>query len=139
MKMNAFQRHVTEMVMSMLVPMGIRAICFFLVFPWLRINVRPGVDSPSGLIALVVALLGMTIPMMALMRMRGHSWRHVWEMTGAMFVPIVFIMPVVRILLPRIGITITSGFMLPLAFVAMTAGMIVLMLLRRDVYSKHPH
>lgn len=139
MKMNAFQRHVTEMVMSMLVPMGILAICFFLVFPWLGINVRPGVDSPSGLIALVVALLGMTVPMMVLMRMRCHSWRHVWEMTGAMFVPIVFIMPVVRILLPGIGITITPGFMLPLAFVAMTAGMIVLMLLRRDIYSKHPH
>ena len=139
MKMNAFQRHVTEMVMSMLVPMGILAICFFLVFPWLGINVRPGVDSPGGLIALAVALLGMTVPMIVLMRVRGHSWRHVWEMTGAMFVPIVFIMPVVRILLPSIGITITPGFMLPVAFVAMTAGMIVLMLFRRDVYSKHPH
>jgi len=114
-------------------------VCFFLVLPWIGINVRPGLDSPSGLIALVVALLGMTVPMMVFMRMRGHSWRHVWEMTGAMFVPLVLIMPVVRILLPRIGITIAPGFMIPLAFVAMTAGMIVLMLLRQDVYSKHHH
>ena len=137
--MNAFQRHMTEMVLSMLIPMSILAIGFNLVLPWLGINVRPGVASPGGLIALAVALLGMTVPMIALMRVRGHSWRHVWEMTGAMFAPFVVIMPVVRIFFPRVGIEITPGFLLPLAFVAMTAGMIVLMLFRRDLYSKHPH
>lgn len=137
--MNTFQRHVTEMVLSMLVPMGILAICFFLLFPRLGINVRPGVDSPGGLIALAVALLGMTVPMIALMRVRGHSWRHAWEMTGAMFIPLVVIMPVVRLFLPRAGIELPPVFMLPIAFVAMTGGMIVLMLLRRDLYSKHPH
>jgi len=139
MKMNAFQRHVTEMVLSMLIPMGILAICFFVVFPWLGINVRPGPDSPSGVIALVVALSGMTVPMMVLMRVRGHSWRHVWEMTAAMFVPLVVIMPVMLLFLPRAGIELTPVIMLPIAFVAMTGGMIVLMLFRRDAYSEHSH
>lgn len=139
MKMNSFQSHMTEMVLSMLIPMGILAICFFVVFPWLGINVRPGLDSPSGVIALVVALSGMTVPMMVLMRVRGHSWHHVWEMNAAMFVPLVVIMPVIRILLPNAGIELPAFIMLPIAFVAMTGGMIVLMLVRRDTYSEHSH
>lgn len=29
----------------------------------------------------------MTIPMVALMRYRGHAWRPCWEMSASMFLP----------------------------------------------------
>ncbi|MEK6691697.1 MAG: hypothetical protein AABY78_10500 [Nitrospirota bacterium] len=137
--MTAFKRHLIEMVLSMLIPMTLLAVTFQAMLPWLGVNLSPGISSPARIMMIVVAILVMTIPMIVLMRVRGHSWQHVWEMTGAMFAPLVIIMPIVRVVLPRANITLTPALMLPIGFVAMTGGMIVLMYLRKDVYSKHTH
>ncbi len=137
--MNTFQRHVTEMVLSMLIPMGVLAVSFNFALPSLGFDLHPGMSSPASLASLVIALLGMTVPMVILMRVRGHAWWQVWEMTAAMFVPLVMVIPVVRFLFSLAGLDMTPSFMLPIAFVAMTGGMLVPMLMRRDVYSGHGH
>jgi len=138
--MNAFRRHMLEMVLSMVIPMTVLAALFFVVLPGVGLgDLRPGSGSAWSFLFLPVAVLGMTLPMVWFMRRRGHAWRDVREMTLAMFVPLVLLVPLVRVVLPRAGVELAPAVMLPLAFAAMTFPMILVMLWRRDRYDHAVH
>jgi hypothetical protein len=74
----------------------------------------------------------MTLPMVLLMRYRGHRWERGGEMAAAMFLPA---LPLLVLL--WLGL-ISAHLVLPLQMVLMLPSMIVAMLYRVDEYS-HPH
>jgi hypothetical protein len=111
----AFARHYLEMVLAMAVGMAAYAMLF-------RGNMlsRNVADE---------ALMGafMTVPMVAWMRHRGHSWRHTAEMAGAMLIPAFLVFAA------GAGQPAVSDRALMLAsHAAMLLGMLVLMLVRGD-------
>jgi hypothetical protein len=123
-----FIRHYAEMVAAMFAGMIVLGIPGEAV---LRAagssSAQLQADAPA------VALLGMavimTIPMVALMRYRGHSWRPCWEMSASM-------------LLPTFGVigALWAGagdFMALMAVehAVMLPAMLVAMLLRYDEYA----
>jgi hypothetical protein len=88
------------------------------------------VDAPA-LVFLGMAVI-MTVPMVAWMRYRGHSWRPCGEMAASMFLPTFGVMAVM-------GAGIVEDFMtlMSVEHVVMLPSMLVAMLLRRDEYSGH--
>jgi hypothetical protein len=75
--------------------------------------------------------LFMVVPMVAWMRVRGHRWRHGFEMGAAMIVPVAVILFVCSV-----GIEETfPWFTTSLTGAAMFLGMIGYMLYRRDMYT----
>lgn len=136
--MTPFARHAWEMVLSMAIPMAAFGLTVFALLPLVGVDARPGDGSALGVGLVVVALAGMTVPMAWLMRARGHSWRHVGEMTLAMFAPMIVFVPLVRMVLPAFGFTPAMGAMLPFALVAMTGGMLALMFFQRSRYEHDP-
>ena len=89
-------------------------------------------DAPA------IALLGMatmmTIPMVALMRYRGHAWRPCWEMSASMFIPTFGV-------IAALGTGISDDFMglMMLEHAAMLPAMLLAMLLRYDEYAGCGH
>jgi len=81
----------------------------------------------------------MTIPMVALMRRHGYTWRQCTEMSAAMLIP-----PMGLIALVQAGVTAYLPWLsmrtLPAsAHIAMILSMLALMLYRRDEYSATGH
>jgi hypothetical protein len=72
--MTHFIRHYLEMVAAMFIGMGVLGMPAGML-----------VDSDAG--ELLVMAASMTIPMVAWMRYRGHSWRISGEMSAAMLAP----------------------------------------------------
>lgn len=72
----------------------------------------------------------MTVPMVAWMRLRGHSWRHGYEMAFGMLAPVVAI----DVLL-GFGASATLSWLQHAAGPAMMLGMLAAMLLRREHYT----
>ena len=85
-------------------------------------------DAPA------IALLGMatmmTIPMVALMRYRGHGWRPCWEMSASMFIPTFGV-------IAALGTGISDDFMG--LMMLEHAAMLPAMLLRYDEYAGCGH
>jgi flagellar biosynthetic protein FliP len=85
-------------------------------------------DAPA------IALLGMatmmTIPMVALMRYRGHAWRPCWEMSASMFLPTFGV-------IAALATGISDDFMglMMIEHAAMLPAMLLAMLLRYDEYA----
>jgi hypothetical protein len=85
-----------------------------------------------------IALLGMatmmTIPMVALMRHRGHAWRPCWEMSASMFIPTFGV-------IAALATGLSDDFMglMTIEHVAMLPAMLVAMLLRYDEYAGCGH
>jgi hypothetical protein len=80
-----FWRHFLEMFAVMVIGM-IAAVAIFLTIvqvTWDEATVQYPVQS------LLVVAAGMTVPMVAWMRRRGHGWRSSAEMAAAMVVPVV--------------------------------------------------
>lgn len=76
----------------------------------------------------------MTVPMVAWMRFRGHAWRPTNEMAASMLIPTFAAMA-----LAAAGV-MHGGPLMGIEHVAMLAGMLIAMLLRRDEYSGgHAH
>ena len=75
----------------------------------------------------------MTVPMVAWMRYRGHSWQPTLEMAASMVIP-----TVIAIALLGAGLASFSALM-GLEHVAMLLGMLLAMLLRLDEYTGHHH
>jgi hypothetical protein len=75
----------------------------------------------------------MTVPMVAWMRLRGHSWRVNAEMAASMLVPTFGVMAALWA-----GVAHTGSVMVP-EHVAMLSCMLVAMLLRRQEYSCATH
>ena len=86
-------------------------------------------DAPA--IVFLGMMATMTIPMVAWMRLRDHSWRLCAEMSGAMVLP-----TIVAIVLLAAG---AGDFhtLMGLEHVAMPLAMLAVMLPRREEYSQH--
>jgi len=127
-----FHRHLIEMTLSMVIPWS----AFFVVVHF----ALPGAGfTPAWFLLMPVAIVVMVVPMTALMMYRGHGLRDIVEMNAAMFAGMIVVMPVVRILLPAVGVQLDLNLIFLIALVAMTAPMVALMYLRREHYSHHVH
>jgi hypothetical protein len=80
-----FGRHLLEMIAAMMAGMFAGAAIFLAIVgvTWDEALVRYPAQS------LLVVAAGMTVPMMAWMRYRGHSWHNCAEMAAAMVVPVI--------------------------------------------------
>ena len=75
----------------------------------------------------------MTVPMVAWMRYRGHTWQPTLEMAASMIIPTLVAMAL-------LGAGLMSfGALMGLEHVAMLLGMLFAMLLRVDEYAGHHH
>jgi hypothetical protein len=124
-----FVRHYVEMVAAMFLGM------FALSKPadWLFSALGTSTSSQHPTMMLLSMGITMTIPMVAWMRYRGHGWRPTNEMTASMLIPTFAAMALVE------TSVMNSGQVMVLEHVAMLAGMLIAMLLRRDEYSGHGH
>ena len=121
--------HYAEMVAAMFIGM------FALSKPadWLFSALGTSTSSQHPAMMLLSMGITMTLPMVAWMRYRGHGWRATNEMAASMLIPTFAAMALVAT-----G-TMSSGSVMVLEHVAMLAGMLVAMLLRRDEYSGAGH
>ena len=117
-----FIRHYIEMVVVMFVGMGAYAALLALA----------GVDysAQSAEVRLLGMGLSMTVPMLPWMRYRGHGWAPTWEMIGAMIVP-----TVAAIILLRAGLVEDLDALFAIEHTAMFVAMLAVMLARREEYS----
>ena len=123
-----FIRHYTEMVAAMFLGMGV------LYAPAVVALGAAGVSSAelrSDAPALLLLGMGvaMTVPMVAWMRYRGHSWAASNEMAASMLIPTAGV-----IALLGAGLVDDVGTLLMVEHVVMLPGMLIAMLLRRDEY-----
>ena len=126
-----FARHLLEMVAAMLVGMAALGAAVA------ALGEPPGYAHPVGMYAWMGA--AMAAPMVAWMRLRGHAWSDGAEMTAAMLLPMfALVLPVELGVAGRVpGLSAQS---LPLlAHAAMLAGMLVLMVYRRERYTHGAH
>jgi hypothetical protein len=131
-RVTTFHRHLIEMTLSMAIPWS----AFFVVVHF----ALPGAGfTPASFLLMPVAIVVMVVPMTALMLYRGHGLRDIIEMNAAMFAGMIVVMPMVRVVLPTLGVQLGLDLIFPIALVAMTAPMVVLMYLRREHYSHHVH
>jgi hypothetical protein len=82
--------------------------------------------------------LSMVVPMVALMRYHGHTWRMANEMSLGMVAPIVACFALVRLgicpLVPFLG-WLTPASVYTAAYIGMLLGMIAVMVYRRGMYA----
>jgi hypothetical protein len=125
-----FFRHYAEMVAVMVIGM------FALSKPadWLFSALGAGTSSQHAVMMLFSMGVTMTLPMVAWMRYRGHGWRPSNEMAASMLIPTFADMALVGT-----GV-MKGGPVMVIEHIAMLAGMLIAMLLRRDEYSgAHAH
>lgn len=129
-------RHLAEMVVAMYAGM---LVYMALVRPVLMgIGVARFVAGDLGYAWMI---LFMVAPMVALMRLQGHSWRMADEMTVGMVAPVVVCFGLVRLgicpLVPFLAwLTPTSVYLA--AHDGMLLGMIAVMIYRRGMYAHAP-
>jgi hypothetical protein len=122
-----FARHLLEMVVAMFTGMAVLGVALWVL------------GEPPGYSYLLVeyGLMGafMSVPMVAWMRHRGHSWSDGLEMTAAMVAPMfALVLPV------ELGVVRLSGHsLMMLSHVAMIGGMVALMFYRFDRYVHRAH
>ena len=125
-----FFRHLAEMYGAMIVGM-------IVLGPLYQVLMRQlGYPDPTRTLpelSALVAAFSMTVPMVAWMRYRGHSWRSSAEMAAVMFGPAIAL-----IALSGVG-AISSAAIEPLTHAFMCPGMLVLMIIRRNEYTGHQH
>jgi hypothetical protein len=129
----AFLRHLFEMTVAMVLGMCVLGMAFrgihLAVF-------GSGFDQAwhdHTELAVFAMTFNMTLPMVAWMHHRGHSWDRGGEMAAAMFVL------AVALLVPFwLGI-ISVNVVLPLEMALMIPTMVGVMLYRIDEYAGHPH
>jgi hypothetical protein len=125
-----FFLHYVEMVAAMFIGMFALSKPADLLFSAL------GASTSSQHPAMMLLSMGitMTVPMIVWMRYRGHAWRPTNEMAASMLIPTFAAMALVGT-----GV-MDSGSVMIVEHVAMLAGMLIAMLLRRDEYSgAHAH
>jgi hypothetical protein len=122
-----FTRHLLEMVVAMMAGMAVLGVVVGML------------GGPFGEVNLLVeyGVMGvfMSVPMVAWMRYRGHSWADGLEMTAAMLVPMLaLVLPV------EMGVVgLSEHSLMVLSHVAMIGGMAALMLVRPDRYARGAH
>jgi hypothetical protein len=97
----------------------------------------PAYHHPVGMYAWMGA--AMAAPMVAWMRHRGHAWSDGLEMTGAMLVPMFALVLPGELGAAGVVPGLTAESLPLLAHAAMLAGMVALMVYRRDCYTHGPH
>jgi hypothetical protein len=125
-----FTRHYIEMVVAMFVGM------FALGMPvgWLLRAFGTSTSQLSPAMMVFDMAVTMTVPMVALMRYRGHTWQPCLEMSASMFLPAFSLMALLGA-----GVITGTGLPMVIEHVAMLGLMLVAMLLRRDEYTAHAH
>lgn len=121
-----FWRHFLEMLVAMLVGMIGAATIFLSIVrvKWDDALLQYPVQS------LLVMAAGMTVPMVAWMRHRGHGWRSCSEMAAAMVVPV---LP----FLCLVWFHVTNSALCGAYCGSTIPAMLVVMLYRRGEYSIH--
>jgi hypothetical protein len=124
-----FARHLLEMVVAMMAGMVVLGVALATL------------GEPPGYANLFVryGLMGvsMSVPMVAWMRYRGHSWSDGGEMTAAMLVPM--LAPVAPV---EMGVAVpglSEGSLMVVSHVAMIGGMVALMAYRFERYAHGAH
>ena len=115
-----FVRHYLEMVVAMLAGMVVLGVLEGLVWPALTARADVGV---------MVMATNMSIGMGAWMRVRGHSWRGIAEMSAAMYLPFAVL------LLPFWLGAIGEHALMSWGHVLMLPAMALVMVLRPDEYA----
>ena len=92
------------------------------------------VDSERPEVTLIEMAVTMTVPMVAWMRYRGHSWRRCSEMTAAMLVP-----ALAALALLATGVVTDADALLALEHAEMLPSMLAAMLYRRREYAAAHH
>lgn len=126
-KAGRFLLHFLEMLLAMFAGMGIFHLLAGLIpasSSWAAVN-----DSDT-LLHNVAMDVFMTVPMLAWMVVRGHGWRHSFEMGVAMLAPIAVIN-----LLCSLGLDGYLPWLAEASGPAMFLGMLAAMLYRRDHYT----
>lgn len=127
-----FLQHYLEMVVAMILGMVVLGFLLSAVLGLAGVEVGDWDDEQPELLLLGMAFT-MTVPMVAWMRHRGHGTRAAGEMTAAMFVP-----SFAAIALLQAGAADDVHMLMLFEHVAMFAGMLAIMLLRRDEYTGDP-
>jgi len=128
-----FLLHFLEMYLAMGIGMFAAAFAFAMIVSIWGMTWEAGRDRFPQLFLLAMTS-GMTLPMAAWMRFRGHGWRTTNEMAAAMYVPGVIFIGLVS--LQIMGVKPACSLYCAL----MTPLMLVPMLLRRQEYSRdHRH
>jgi hypothetical protein len=117
-----FIRHYIEMVVVMILGMFALGAPANAVVPT---SGRPG-------LMLAEMAVTMTLPMVAWMRFRGHSWRPCNEMAASMLLPAAG-----AIALLGAGLVTGAGMLMVVEHAAMLTSMLIAMLLRREEYTSH--
>jgi hypothetical protein len=123
-----FLRHLGEMTLAMFVGMFAFALTLGLIAGPVGSSLESVRVSQPELFILAMGS-AMSVTMVAWMRHRRHSWRQGWEMTAAMFVP------VLGVLACYWAGAITADPVCPLACVLMIPAMAAAMLFRLDAYT----
>ena len=118
-----FTRHLVEMFLAMMAGMMVGA---FLLATALGTSVAEA-RREHAVAWVVVMAFDMTIPMVAVMLYRGHSWRSAGEMAAAMIVPA---LPIVACLVSEVVSGDVGRAYMPVSMVAMIA----LIVYRRSEY-----
>jgi hypothetical protein len=128
-----FLRHLLEMTVAMMLGMCILGM----TFRQLHLAVfGTGFDEAwheHTELAVFAMTFNMTLPMVAWMHHRGHSWERGGEMAAAMFVL------ALACLVPFWLGVVSDTLVLPLEMNLMLPAMILVMLYRYDEYAGHPH
>jgi hypothetical protein len=127
-----FIRHYGEMVAAMFAGMLVLGPPLMLALEALGTSTSELREDAPALSLLAMAVI-MTVPMVAWMRYRGHSWQPCHEMAAAMFLPTFGV-----IALMWGGVIEDFGTLMMLEHVVMLPAMLVAMLLRYDEYA-HGH
>jgi hypothetical protein len=127
-----FIRHYVEMVVAMFAGMIVLGVPGEALLRLVGSSSGELADDLPAVSLLAMATI-MTIPMLTLMRWRGHSWRPCWEMAASMYLP-----TFLAIGLLGVGALSYMGAM-GIEHVVMLPAMLVAMLLRPAEYSSHAH
>jgi hypothetical protein len=122
-----FVRHLLEMCLVMCLGMAVLDALFFGIARVIGYS-EPLVQLPE-LSTLVVAF-NMAAPMLAWMRFRGHEWRPIWEMSGAMFVEAIALLGAFWL-----GFIAAGESLFGWQHALMMPAMIIPMLFRLDLYT----
>jgi len=124
-----FLRHYAEMVAAMILGMIVLGLPGEVALRALGTSWNDlHADAPAAVLLYMFAI--MTVPMVAWMRFRGHSWRPCAEMAASMLVPTLAAISL-------LGVA-DFGTLMTLEHVAMLPSMLLVMMLRPDEYA-HAH
>ena len=126
-----FARHLLEMVVAMMIGMGALGVALA------TLGEPPGYAN----LFLHYGLMGvsMSLPMVAWMRCRGHSWLDGGEMTVAMLLPMFALVVPVQLGASRYVPGLSEDSLMMLSHAAMIGGMVALMAYRFDRYALGAH